>query len=62
MLLEKGSNRDYSRISAGSVAARFFITPPLLLSTLERYLSRMLKKAVQQGRSERRGEAYAAVR
>ena len=25
-------------------------------------LGRMLKKAVQQGRSERRGEAYASVR
>ena len=30
--------------------------------TTEEYLRRMLKKAVQQGRSERRGEAYASVR
>ncbi len=28
----------------------------------ERTLGRMLKKAVQQGRSEQRGEAYASVR
>jgi len=28
----------------------------------EEYLRRMLKKVVQQGRSERRGEAYASVR
>jgi hypothetical protein len=26
------------------------------------YSRKMLKKAVQQGRSERRGEAYASVR
>jgi hypothetical protein len=30
--------------------------------TREEYSRRMLKKAVQQGRSERRGEAYASVR
>ena len=30
-------------------------------STAE-YFRRMLKKAVQQGRSERKGEAYASVR
>ena len=28
--------------------------------TTQEYLRRMLKKAVQQGRSERRGEAYAS--
>jgi len=28
----------------------------------KRILGRMLKKAVQQGRSEQRGEAYASVR
>ncbi len=30
--------------------------------TTQEYFRRMLKKAVQQGRSERRGEAYASVR
>ncbi|CUS31476.1 hypothetical protein COMA2_10123 [Candidatus Nitrospira nitrificans] len=31
-------------------------------TVLRRAYFRMLKKAVQQGRSERRGEAYASVR
>ncbi len=33
-----------------------------LSGSIEKHFRRMLKKAVQQGRSERRGEAYASVR
>jgi hypothetical protein len=33
-----------------------------MCGTTETFFFRMLKKAVQQGRSERRGEAYVSVR
>jgi hypothetical protein len=43
------------------MSARYNVTDLHVLHNMK-IPSRMLKKAVRQGRSERRGEAYASVR
>ena len=56
-----GSRRDLGDVLAGHSGEQNSDGPHELRGR-GAYPNRMLKKAVQQGRSERRGEAYASVR